>query len=58
MMKAKKAAIEEIELESLGISSSKVHILSTAEPAKKQGGVMVKDVDELLSKLQKEAKII
>lgn len=58
MMKAKKAAIEEIELESLGISASKVHILSTAEPTKKKGGVMVKDVDELLSKLQKEAKII
>ena len=58
MMKAKKAAIEEIELDSLNIEASKVQIVSSAEPAKKKGGVMVKDVDELLEKLQKEAKVI
>ena len=58
MMKAKKANIEEVELDSLNIAQSKVQILSTSEPLKKKGGVMVKDVDELLQKLQKEAKVI
>lgn len=35
-----------------------MHFMKTTEPAKKKGGVMVKDVDELLEKLQKEAKVI
>ena len=58
MMKAKKANIEEVELESLNIESPKVKIESTSQPQKKKGGVMVKDVDQLLEKLQKEAKVI
>lgn len=37
---------------------SKVSILETVEPVKKKGGIKVKDIDELLEKLQKEAKII
>lgn len=45
MMKAKKANIEEVELESLKIEVPKVKILETTEPAKKKGGAMVKDVD-------------
>lgn len=58
MMQAKKKPIEEVDLASLGLSPSKVEILETFEPPKKQGGVKVKDVDELLEKLQKEAKLI
>jgi electron transfer flavoprotein beta subunit len=58
MMKAKKANIEEVELESLNIPPSKVTTISTYEPTKKKGGVKVKDIDELLEKLQKEAKVI
>lgn len=58
MMKAKKANIEEVELNSLGIQPSRVEILETYEPAKKKGGVKVKDIDELIEKLQKEAKVI
>ena len=58
MMKAKKANIEEFELSSLGIQPSNVQIIETYEPAKKKGGVRVKDIDELIEKLQKEAKII
>jgi len=58
MMKAKKANIEEVELNSLGIQPSRVEILETYEPAKKKGGIKVKDVDELIEKLQKEAKVI
>lgn len=58
MMKAKKATIEEIELDSLKFEPSKVSIIETVEPVKKKGGIKVKDIDELLEKLQKEAKII
>ena len=58
MMKAKKTTIEEVELISLGLQPSKVDIFETYEPAKKKGGVRVKDVDELIEKLQKEAKVI
>ena len=53
MMKAKKANIEEVELSSLGLQGSKVEIVETYEPAKKKGGVRVKDIDELIEKLQK-----
>jgi electron transfer flavoprotein beta subunit len=58
MMKAKKVNIEEVELESLNLTPSGVSIVETFEPTKKKGGVKVKDVDELLEKLQKEAKVI
>lgn len=58
MMKAKKVKIEEIELESLNIEMPKVEIVEIYEPTKRAGGTMVKDVDELLEKLQKEAKVL
>lgn len=58
MMKAKKANIEEVELNSLGIQQSKVEVLETYEPPKKKGGIKVKDIDELIEKLQKEAKVL
>lgn len=58
MMKAKKAPIEEVDLNSLNIGSTKVKVLSASEPPKKKGGVKVKDVDELIEKLQKEAKLL
>jgi predicted nucleic acid-binding protein len=32
--------------------------LETYEPVKRKGGVKVKDIDELIEKLQKEAKVI
>lgn len=57
MMKAKKAPIEQVELASLNLGNSKVKILETTEPVKKKGGIKVKDVDELLQKLQKQAKV-
>ena len=58
MMKAKKAPIEEVDLNSLNLGASKVKVVSASEPPKKKGGVMVGDVDELLEKLQKEAKVL
>ena len=42
----------------MGLQPSKVDIVETYEPPKKKGGVRVKDVDELIEKLQKEAKIL
>lgn len=48
MMKAKKAPIEEVEMGSLNLGSSKVKILGSSEPPKKQGGIKVQDVDDLL----------
>lgn len=41
----------------MSLGTSKVKILESTEPLKKKGGVVVKDVDELIQKLQKEAKI-
>lgn len=48
MMKAKKAPIEQHELSGLNIGSSKIKVGDSTEPAKKKGGVKVKDVDQLL----------
>jgi electron transfer flavoprotein beta subunit len=45
MMKAKKAPIEEVDLSSLNLGASKVKVVEATEPAKKKGGVKVKDVD-------------
>ena len=39
------------------LTPSKVKILEANEPAQKKGGKKVQDVDELLEKLQKEAKV-
>ena len=45
MMKAKKAPIEEVDLNSLNIASSKVKNVGTIEPPKKKAGIMMADVD-------------
>lgn len=58
MMKAKKATIEKVDFQTLKIPKTKLEILEVQEPSKRKGGVIVKDVDELIQKLQKEAKII
>ena len=43
---------------SLNLGVSKVKVMETKEPAQKKGGVKVSDVNELIEKLQKEAKVI
>lgn len=54
MMKAKKMPIEEVDFKSLSISTDTNLVYKTiSDPAKRKGGVFVKDVDELLEKLQK-----
>jgi electron transfer flavoprotein beta subunit len=46
-------------LEDLGLNlQAKLQILETFAPEQRKGGVIVKDVDELIHKLKNEAKVI
>ena len=59
IMKAKKKPISEIKIEDLNIEIKKhLSILKVEEPAKRQSGIMLKTVDELVDKLKNEAKVI
>ena len=59
IMKAKKKTIEEISPENLGVDvTPRLTILKVVEPAKREAGVMVGSVDELVDKLKNEAKVI
>ena len=59
IMKAKKKPISEIKVEDLNIEIKKhLSILKVEEPAKRQSGIMLKTVDELVDKLKNEAKVI
>ena len=59
IMKAKKKTIDELSVEELGIDiSPRIKQLKVEEPAKRQKGIMVKDVAELVQKLKNEAKVI
>jgi len=59
IMKAKKKPIEVISLEDLSIDiSPRIKQLKIEEPAKREKGVMVQDVAELVHKLKYEAKVI
>ena len=59
IMKAKKKPISEIKIEDLSIEIKKhLSILKVEEPAKRQSGIMLKTVDELVDKLKNEAKVI
>ena len=59
IMKAKKKPIEEIMANDLGVDiSQKLEIVKVEEPQKRESGIMVKSVDELLDKLTNEAKVI
>ena len=58
-MKAKKKPISEIKIEDLNIEIKKhLSILKVEEPAKRQSGMMLNTVDELVDKLKNEAKVI
>lgn len=58
MMKAKKKPLETVKVADLNIDISKrLETISLEEPAARKPGVMVKDVDELISKL-KELKAL
>jgi electron transfer flavoprotein beta subunit len=59
IMAAKKKPIEVIELKSVDVGKiSTLEVVSIEEPAKRQAGVMVETVDQLLDKLKNEAKCL
>jgi len=59
IMKAKKKQVKEIPVADLGVDvTPKIRTLKYTEPPERQGGVKVADVDELLEKLKKEAKVL
>ena len=59
IMKAKKKSIEDIANEDLGIDvTPRINQLKVENPPKREKGIMVKDVAELVHKLKNEAKVI
>ena len=59
IMKAKKKPIEKIVVKDLGVDvSNRIQQLKVVEPPKRRGGIKVKNVAELVSKLKNEAKVI
>lgn len=59
IMKAKSKPLDTKPLESYGVdTAARLKTLKVAEPPKRQGGVKVADVAELVSKLKNEAKVI
>jgi len=59
IMKAKKKPIDQLNIENLGIDiAPRIKQLKVVEPPKREKGIMVKDVVELVHKLKHEAKVI
>ena len=59
IMKAKKKPINQITIEDLNINiKNRLDILKVEEPPKRQSGIMVQNVEELVDKLKNEAKVI
>ena len=59
IMKAKKKPLETLTPAALGVDvAPRLKTLKMAEPPKRAGGVLVKDVVELIAKLKNEAKVI
>jgi len=59
IMKAKKKPLENVKPADLGVDvAPRLKTLKVADPPKRKGGVMVKDVAELVAKLKNEAKVI
>lgn len=59
IMKAKKKPIETITPAALGVDTApRLRTLKVEEPPKRQAGIMVKSVAELVAKLRDEAKVI
>ena len=59
IMKAKKKPLETLTPAALGVVvAPRLKALKMAEPPKRTGGVLVKDVVELIAKLKNEAKVI
>lgn len=59
IIKAKKKPIETLNLADLGIDfQPRLKIEKVESPSERQGGVIVGSVDELISKLKNEAKVL
>jgi electron transfer flavoprotein beta subunit len=59
IMKAKKKPINEIKIDELKINiKQRLDILKVEEPSKRQSGIMLKTIEELVDKLKNEAKVI
>jgi electron transfer flavoprotein beta subunit len=59
IMKAKKKPIEELTPADLGVDASpRLTVLKVVEPVKRQAGIKVKSVAELVDKLRNEAKVL
>jgi electron transfer flavoprotein beta subunit len=59
IMKAKRKPIDKLNPEDLGIDvTPRLATLKVEEPAKRQAGVKVASVEELIEKLRSEAKVI
>ncbi len=59
IMKAKKKPIDLLNIEDLGVDvSPRIKQIKVEEPPKREKGIMVKDVAELVQKLKHEAKVI
>jgi electron transfer flavoprotein beta subunit len=59
IMKAKKKPINEMKVNDLGIDiKQRLDILKVEEPSKRQSGIMLKTIEELVDKLKNEAKVI
>jgi electron transfer flavoprotein beta subunit len=59
IMKAKKKPIEALTPEALGVDPKpRLKTLKVVEPPKRQAGIKVKTVQELVDKLRNEAKVI
>jgi len=59
IMKAKKKPIDEMSADDLGVDPApRLETQTVSEPPKRQGGVKVETVEELVSKLKNEAKVL
>jgi electron transfer flavoprotein beta subunit len=59
IMKAKKKPLETVKPADLGVDvAPRLTTLKVVEPAKRQAGIRVADVAELVAKLKNEAKVI
>ncbi len=59
IMKAKKKPIDQMTPDELGVDTSpRLEVLKVVEPPKRQGGIKVESIEELVDKLKNEAKVI
>jgi len=59
ILSAKKKRVDVINLSELGIDTEpRIKIEEVNSPVEREGGVMVANVDELISKLKNEAKVL